>query len=285
MLSRARIFAAVLFLSCSIADAAPATQRSKRPLDLETGWGKFVGRLSWKESDDALSVCTATLIGPKKILTAQHCMPMKNGSIDKRIEVTFYIGYRNGQIAKNGQLARLRNPVTGKTHFKEDRGSDWVLADLDVAPYEKETELTYPLLARLDDLSTAAVETAGYSEDFDDGEIASVADGKLHAVTPSEILYHDCDMYLGSSGGPIVGTLKNGKRAIVGVMTFHGLEPVELSLEDGKKIDLDTFKLGVTLKSALGALTPALPTPQAQAVRPTQPVAPPSTRFRGFRSR
>jgi hypothetical protein len=214
-------------------------------------------------------------------------MTFNGERIDKETVVTFFVGYREGETPDHALRAVVSNPVTGKDYYETDRGSDWLLADLDIAPLQRLPNLTYPSLAELSELASPEVDAAGYSDDRWKSEIATVGKGNLKAVLANEVLYHDCDIALGASGGPLVGKLKNGREAIVGVITFQGLIPARIDLDDGRKLDLDEFNLGVTVKQVIAAFKPVQwvsAPPIAQSVSPRLELNPRRSR-RSQRSR
>ncbi|OFZ17242.1 MAG: hypothetical protein A2X86_01975 [Bdellovibrionales bacterium GWA2_49_15] len=154
-------------------------------------------------------VCTATLVGPRLILTAAHCLV---DARTKRLQqditnVVFYPNYMGGK-ARHG--AKVVRSWVGTFDAQNERWSDWAVAELE-APLGKIYGFV-PVVSYTGvflNFAPSKVTLAGYSTDFLSGQTAGVdVDCQLRAQLKVDdarkVVTHDCDMRPGASGGPIL---------------------------------------------------------------------------------
>lgn len=214
-----------------------------------------MGRLEWQIQGEAISTCTATLIGPSAILTNSHCMilPLQDGSGDL-IDTFIEPGDYRGLIADNADL-RL------KLVFKPSLIEGIALDESEVVGYETGWSTNYML--EKDDwavlrLADALGDYYGYmgwrNLDFDDPEVLDASSERINLLgyagdfptdnlrefgLPSETagvdqacsilgiwhtddelndtLIHDCDTNPGASGGPIFALFNDDNYYLVGL--------------------------------------------------------------------
>ncbi|MGG6237477.1 trypsin-like serine peptidase [Nodosilinea sp. AN01ver1] len=235
-----------------------------------------MGRLEWQIQGEALSTCTATLIGPSAILTNSHCLilPLPDGSGDL-VNTFIEPGDYRGLIADNADLGL-------KLVFKPSLIEGIALDESEIVSYEAGWSTNYMLdkddwavLRLAADLgnyygymgwrnldfdspdvleaSFERINLLGYSGDFPTenlrefglpSETAGVDQacsvlGIWHTDDElNDTLVHDCDTNPGASGGPIFALFDDNNYYLVGLHARSTPLGYRVNLPNGVETDV-----------------------------------------------
>lgn len=183
----------------------PQDPRRLVPMD-ELPW-RAVGRVQTELGGR----CTGAMIGPRKMLTAAHCLVApQSRELVQPGSVHVLLAYDRGQSEGHAQVTEYR---LGAGYLSDGSGpaeSDWAVLTLDRALGTPDRVL--PLAAARRGM---AVALAGYQQDRPEVLLAD-ADCRVLAVNGSLII-HNCAGTRGSSGAPLLGEDATGRWAIIGV--------------------------------------------------------------------
>lgn len=170
--------------------------------------------------------CTGTMVAKDLVLTAAHCVIDSNTKKLRNDITNFHPNYINGSSILKSYIQHI---WWGTTEPDKFRGDDWAILKLREPignsvgwlGVESTTANSFP------DLLTVA----GYSNNFMNGRTAGVHHNcqTKRRLQEENMIYHDCDMSRGSSGGPALRN-KDGKLTIYGINVAEKRNGGETSL-------------------------------------------------------
>ncbi|MBP0447870.1 trypsin-like peptidase domain-containing protein [Roseomonas sp. SSH11] len=161
--------------------------------------------------------CTGTLVGPRTVLTAAHCLVApRSGRLVQPASVHFLLGYHQGGWRARARAAAFLVPSGFDAPSRSPAGADWALVTLE-APLPA-PEVSLPLAEAAFPPGTPLL-LGGYQQDRPEWLMADKECRVLGAAMRDgqPLLVHDCAGTRGASGAPLLARMPEGGWGVAGV--------------------------------------------------------------------
>lgn len=178
----------------------------RRPVETDALPWRALGRVQTELG----SRCTGTLIAPRRVLTAAHCLVAPNsGQLVQPGSVHVLLGYHLGQWRARARVTGFQLPASFQPRTRGPATADWAVLQLD-------RPLPGPVLPLLPPPAPGTpLMLGGYQQDRPELLLAATACRLLgHGRATGEgvlPLWHDCAATRGASGGPLLAPLPLGQ--------------------------------------------------------------------------